>query len=151
MSGTFGYELDPGKLSNEDKEEIKKQIATFRKHYDLIQNGKYYRLSEIKEDYYEAWQFASEDGSEALLNVVVTSPQPNPTLMNIRLKGLEPGAVYEMTDESEEYHVESFYKDTSDNAGRRVFSGDALMNAGYTLPWAFGDYPAYQLHFRKIR
>ena len=151
MSGTFGYELDPGKLSDEDKEEIKEQISIFKKYYDLIQHGLYFRLTEIKHDYYEAWQFASEDGSEALLNVVVTQVQPNPTLMNIRLKGLDPDAVYELTDESEKYRVESFYGFTPESKPRFTFTGEALMNAGYTLPWAFGDYPAAQLYFRKIR
>ena len=151
MSGTFGYELDPGKLSEEDKNEIREQINIFKKYYDLIQNGRYYRLSEIKEDYYEAWQFASDDGSEALLNVVVTQVQPNPALINLKLKGLDPDGVYEMTDESEKYHIESVYGYELDSAPRNTFSGDALMNAGYTLPWQFGDYPATQLHFRKIR
>ena len=151
MSGTFGYELDPGKLSDEDKEAIKRQIGTFKKHYDLIQDGRYYRLSEIKEDYYEAWQFASEDGCEALLNVVVTSPQPNPTLMNIKLKGLESDAVYEMTDESEEYRAEELSYITGESEEKNIFTGEALMNAGYTLPWAFGNYAAIQMHFRKIR
>ena len=151
MSGTFGYELDPGKLSDEDKDAIKRQIGTFKKHYDLIQDGRYYRLSEIKEDYYEAWQFASEDGGEALLNVVVTSPQPNPTLMNIKLKGLEADAVYEITDESEEYRAEELSYITGVSEAKNTVTGEALMNAGYTLPWAFGDYAAIQMHFRKIR
>ena len=151
MSGTFGYELDPGKLSDEDKNEIREQISIFKKYYDLIQNGRYYRLSQIKEDYYEAWQFASDDGSEALLNVVVTQVQPNPALINLKLKGLDPDGVYEMTDESEKYHIESVYGYEMDSAPRNTFSGDALMNAGYTLPWQFGDYPATQLHFKKIR
>ena len=27
-----------------------------------------------------------------------------------------------------------------------MFRGDALMEAGYTLPMVFGDYPAVMLH-----
>ena len=38
------------KLSEEDKAEIREQIGIFKKYYDLIQNGLYYRLTEIKED-----------------------------------------------------------------------------------------------------
>ena len=149
MSGTFGYELDPAKLSAEEKAEIKEQIALFKKHYDLIQNGLYYRLTKIKEDYYEAWQFVSEDRSETLLNVVVTDTQPNPTLMNIKLKGLDPDAVYEMTDESGQDSVENVYISSADRELKYSFRGAALMNGGITLPWAFGDYPATQLYFRK--
>lgn len=150
MSGTFGYELDPGKLSDSDKEEIRDQIAIFKKYYDLIQNGLYYRLSKIKEDYYEAWQFASEDRSEALLNVVVTDPQPNPTLINLKLKGLDPDAFYELTDESGNEGVENIYVSLEEREPKNKFKGAALMNAGYTLPWAYGDYAAMQLYFRKI-
>lgn len=149
MSGTFGYELDPGSLSDEDKAWIKDQIKTFREFYDLIQDGFYYRLTSINEDYYEAWEFAAEDGSEALLNVVVTETQPNPTLMNIRLRGLDPEATYEMTDVTEKYQRKASFT-IPEEEGRNVFRGDALMNAGYTLPWAFGDYPAMQLHFRRV-
>lgn len=150
MAGTFGYELNPAKLSEEDRAQIRDQIATFTKHYDLIQGGLYYRLTTLKEDPYEAWEFASEDGSETLLNVVVTSAQPNQTLINIRLKGLDPEGLYEMTDEAGKYlYKMSLYGEQG--KGRREFRGDALMNAGYTFPMVFGDYPAMQLHFRRIR
>ena len=150
MPGTFGYELDPAKLSAEEKEEIRDQIRIFRKYYDLIQSGLYYRLTELREFPYEAWEFAAEDGSEALLNVVVTDTQPNQTLINIRLKGLDPEATYELTDESEQYlvHVGPF---TPEGKGRTYIAGDALMNAGYTFPWVSGDYAAMQIHFRKVK
>lgn len=151
MSGTFGYELDPEKLSEEEKAEVREQIRIFKNHYDLIQGGDYYRLTEIKEDYYEAWEFASGDGAEALLNVVVTDVQPNPTLMSIKLKGLDPDAVYEMIDESKQFHDAVFFTEPVENEPKHEFTGAALMNAGYTLPWAFGNYPAIQIHFRKIR
>ena len=152
MSGTFGYELDPGKLTDEDKSEIKEQIKEFKKYYDLIQNGMYYRLTEIKEDYYEAWEFAAEDGSEALLNVVATDVQPNPALMHIKLKGLDPDAVYEIDDDDLKKYTEGFPTYLlADSVDIKQLTGDALMNAGYTLPWAFGTYPAFQLHFRKVR
>ncbi len=146
MSGTFGYELDPGKLSDDEKAEIREQISLFKKHCGLIHSGLYYRLTKIKEDFYEAWEFVSEDGSEALLNVVVTDPQPNSPLMNIKLKGLDPDGVYVLNDESMSKHV---YAEAHNPEGeeRTQISGDALMNGGYTLPWLAGDYPAAQVYF----
>ena len=71
--------------------------------------------------------------------------------MNIKLKGLDPEAVYEMTDESEEYRAEAIFMNAAPREPKTRFTGKALMNAGYTLPWAFGDYPAIQMHFRKIK
>lgn len=132
MSGTFGYELDPGKLSYEEKEQMKEQIYLFKKYYDLIQNGKYYRLTEIKEECYEAWQFASKDQKEALLNVVITNTQPNPTLMNIHLKGLDEEGIYQ------------------EEGTQKTYLGSALMYGGYTFPWVTGDYPAMQVHFVRV-
>ena len=149
MAGTFGYELDPAKLSTKDKETIKDQIRIFTQYYALIQSGLYYRLSSIGEDYYEAWEYAAEDGSEAMLNVVVTNVQPNPTLINVRLKGLDKDAVYELTDESAKYMLKVPMLKSIDNSGRR-YTGAALMNAGYTLPRLVSDYPAVQLHFRRV-
>ena len=149
MSGTFGYELDPSKLSEQEKEEVRGQIRIFKEHYDLIQNGLHYRLTEIDENPYEAWQFAAEDRSEALLNVVLTDIQPNPALINIRLKGLDPAAIYELTDESAAHHqlVES---EIPYDAWKKRFTGAGLMNGGYTLPYVRGDYPAFQMYFRKV-
>ena len=71
MAGTFGYELDPGKLSEEEKEEVRKQITAFKKYYELIQEGDYFRLTDpARDEHYAAWEFADQEGKEALLSVV---------------------------------------------------------------------------------
>jgi len=44
MSGTFGYELDPTKLSEAELSEIRKEIGQFKELYELLENGDYYRL-----------------------------------------------------------------------------------------------------------
>ena len=78
MSGTFGYELDLGKLKRAECTAVKNQIKRFKRLNDLIRTGDYYRLTDPAENaYFTAWQFAAEDGSEAQLNQVVTHPQPN--------------------------------------------------------------------------
>ncbi len=45
MSGTFGYELNPENLSDDDKEKIRLQIARRKEVAELIHSGKYYRLT----------------------------------------------------------------------------------------------------------
>jgi alpha-galactosidase len=133
MSGALGYELDLEKVSAEDKEEIKRQIAQYHQDEELIHEGLYYRLTDISGDlYYTAWQIVSEDRSCSLVNLVVTNPQPNPAPLHIRLRGLDPDGLYRI---EEDVHVRS---------------GAALMNGGYTFPPMQGDYPAIQLHlFRE--
>ena len=133
MSGSFGYELDPQKLSEEEKEEIRRQICQFRRHRDLIFFGDYYRLTNaMTDDYFTAWQFAAKDGSAALLNVVVVAPKANPYPIHVQLKGLQPEALYRETERGS------------------VYSGAALMHGGYTLPIMTGDYPGFQCRFERI-
>ena len=55
MSGTFGYELDLNKLSEDEKEEIKEQIEEFHKYYWLIQKGTYYRLTDETQEMVAIW------------------------------------------------------------------------------------------------
>lgn len=128
MSGAFGYELDLTKLPESDKEAIRKQVQRYHQDEVLIHQGSYYRLTDVTKGYFTAWQIVSEDKSKSLVNLVITSPQPNPEPLHIRFKGLDPNA---------NYHIEESDK---------VISGAALMNGGYTYPVMHGDYPAMQLH-----
>ena len=147
MSGTFGYELDPRKLSDEEKTVIKKQIGEFNRFYDLIQRGRYYRITkESQERSYVAWQFVSEDGSEALLNLVMTDVEGNPNIPFVRLKGLDENAEYEIdfVKSSRAATAESSLKE--ETVGQK-FSGSALMNGGYATGPMFGVYPAMMVHF----
>ena len=133
MSGTFGYELDPALLSAEEKNAIRDQLARQRKYDALIRGGDYYRLTDPRDaKRIAAWQLVAPDKSEALLNVVVTHPEANPRPLHLRLKGLDPDASYQLDSDA------------------RVYSGAALMYGGCTLDALFGDYPAAQLHFRRI-
>ena len=133
MSGSFGYELDPGKLGDGEKEEIRGQIERFFQHRDLIFYGDYYRLTNaMTDDFFTAWQFAAKDGSAALLNVVVVAPKANPYPIHVWLKGLHPEAMYKETETG------------------RVYSGAALMYGGITMPIMTGDYPGFQCRFERI-
>lgn len=129
MSGTFGYELDLKKLSDEEKEEVREQIIHFRKYADLIQTGDYYRLSSPFEDAYTAWQFVSEDQTRALFNVVLTEIYGNADVTYVKLRGLDPEKVYVEQQSGKEY------------------SGQLLMEAGINVPTVPGEYQAYQMEF----
>lgn len=129
MAGTFGYELDPGKLEEWEKDRIREQNRQYKKYAELIQKGDYYRLSDPFEDQYGAWMFVSEDQKRALLNVVMLEVHGNMTVNYVRLKGLEPKALYE------------------DTASGKCYYGAALMEAGLPLPVEMGEYRAYQMEF----
>lgn len=127
MAGTFGYELDPMKLSEEEKEQIRGQIETFKGYYDLIQDGKYYRLSAPKSDSgYCVWEFAAEDGSEALVSIVAERIHPNSAPLYVKLRGLAEDKYYVLDGER--------------------YLGAALMNAGICIPKADYEYQSMNLH-----
>ena len=62
MSGTFGYELDVTKISDDDKYAIKEQIEEFNKYNPLVRTGDYYRIGDpFANDRFDAWQFVAKD------------------------------------------------------------------------------------------
>lgn len=132
MAGTFGYELDPNKTTPEEREVIKRQVAFFKEHYDLIQLGDYYRLTDpFANGPYTAWEQVSPDRREALVSLVTTSLQAAAPFRTLRLKGLDPALTYRVN-------------------GQEAYPGDMLMNAGYPLPVFQGDYQSLQLYLSAV-
>ena len=129
MSGTFGYEMDPGKLTKEEKQEIRSQAAEYHMYAPLIQNGLYYRLSNPFEEAVGAWAFVSEDQREVLLNVVMLENHANMTVSYVKLQGLRADAVYK------------------EQSSGKSYEGAALMQAGIPMPVEQGEYRAYQMYF----
>lgn len=128
MAGTFGYELNLGKLSEEEKLEIRLQVEEYRKFAPLIQTGLYYRLSDPAREEYAAWAFVSEDQKEVLLNVVLQEIHGNMTVNYVKLQGLKCSAIYRDTETGKSYN------------------GAALMEAGIPMPVEMGEFKAYQTH-----
>lgn len=117
--GSFGYELDPAKLSAEDEAIIRGQIAEYHKTYDLIHYGDLYRLiSPWNDPYRVAWSFVDEQKTTAMVTVVI---KHGTTARNffLKLKGL---------------NADSFYR--CEETGQ-ICSGALLMNGGLNL----SDYP----------
>ena len=132
MAGTFGYELDPAKMTDEERREIREQIVEYKKYAQLVQNGLYYRLSNPFAEEIGAWEFASEDGKEVLVNVVMLEIHGNMTVNYVKMKGLCAG---------------QFYKDS--NTGK-IYPAEALMEVGIPMPLEFGEYKAYQIYLEMV-
>ena len=115
MCGTFGYELDPRKLTDEEKELVKEQIRTHRKLNKLVREGDLYRLIAPTEDHFRcAWQFVSPDKKETSVTSVIMR-RPETEFYVLRLRGLDPNAMYRDQETGE------------------VYSGALLMHAGLNL------------------
>lgn len=147
MNGTFGYELDPNKLTDEEKEEIREQIACFKQHRNLIANGDYYRLNDPQESDFCAWQYADREGREALLGFARPHVRANCAPVRLRLFGLEENAVYRLDDFRCSYPKNKANGPETDCMTGRTFTGAQLMYAGFVLPRLSGDCPAMLVHF----
>jgi len=151
MSGAFGYELDPRRLTEEERALVRSQIDRYHRWQALILRGRCYRLGDGRGDF-AAWEFAEEDGSRALVSVVVTRTRANTHGEHIRLRGLRPDARYRLSEfhiEGQRIVLESARLDRA-SATERVLTGASLMYAGYTLPPLQGDYPSAQLLFTRV-
>ena len=133
QSGTFGYELNPDQLTDAEKKEVMDQIAAYHRYARLIAGGDYYRLNDLDDDCgFSAWMFAAKDGSEALVDLVITHTRANGPFPFMKLQGLIPDAKYRL------------------DGMKQILSGAALMNGGFSFPLKWGDHHAYQLYLKKI-
>lgn len=131
LAGTFGYELDVTKLSEEDKAAIPGQIALYKKYGQLVRSGDLYRISSIFDDpEYHALMFVAKDKSEALVEYFQVLGRPNRRSRRIKLKGLDPSALY-------------FEEQTPE----KTISGAALMNCGINICGLWGDCQSVIFHY----
>lgn len=132
LHGTFGYEMDLTKLTEEEIAIAKEQCKDYHKYYNVIQYGDLYRLITPWKDHSRAaWSFVSEDKRESLVTFVVLRSRPKERYY-LRLAGLDPNRRYR------------------EEASGRIYGGDTLMNAGLCLHESLHDYDARIFHFIAV-
>lgn len=134
MWGTFGYELDPRKLTDEERAIAREQVKDYHKYYWLIRKGDLYRLiSPFENPYRAAWMIVAEDKSEALFTLVTMRDEIYAHRV-LKLRGLDPTKYYQEETTGE------------------VYSGALLMNAGIVISnLARGDGNSAVLHFTEVK
>ena len=129
--GAFGYELDLSKLSVEEKEQVKGQIANYKHIQELILDGDLYRLSDPFTSDYFCELVVSKDKTKAYVVGERARVRPHDRPRRIRLKGL---------DENRRYLIEQL---------NVTASGKALMQAGVTVPY-LGDFGSWMWNIKEI-
>ena len=111
----FGYELDLGKISDEEKEEIKQQIAFVKENRELITKGTFYRLLSPFEGDETSWMVVSKDKKKAIVGYYRERQPSNAPYKRLYLKGL---------DDQTQYRI---------NEDENLYYGDELMYAGMII------------------
>ncbi len=131
LSGSFGYELDLNKISEDEKEMVREQIAEFHKYYSLTHEGTYYRLTSPGGRFC-AWEFVDEQKDHALQTLVMTSAEGNPLPVHTVIKGLSPDKYYHCS------------------ANNQIHSGRTWMGAGLTLSRVPEEYESVLIEWNVV-
>jgi alpha-galactosidase len=111
MGGSFGLELDPTDMSEDEREEIPKLIELAERLNPIVVTGDLWRLNLPEDSNWPSALFVAADGSQAVMFVFQLAPRVNHIIPRVKLQGLDPHA---------EYCVD----------GHGPFSGSVLMNVG---------------------
>ena len=147
MSGTFGLELDPAAMSEEEKKEVRRYIDLYRRHAGLIRTGIYHRLRPDNDrDSLYAWEICAADGSGALLFAAETDPQANPKALTFYLRGLQDEARYRLVSAETGSDSESGLPLPGE-----IYTGAELMNGAFAIRPFTGKVPAAMYCFERIQ
>jgi alpha-galactosidase len=121
-------------MSEEEKEQVKEQIAIYKEIRPVVQFGDFYRLLSPFEDNFTAWMYVSEDKTEAVVFFYKILATPNAPLIRFSLEGLNPW-----------YHYSVSGYDS-------IVSGEQMMNFGLNVPsqLAWGDFTSMLCHLKAI-
>lgn len=129
MGGSFGFELNPSEMSQEERDMVPELISLYEEINPIIVTGDLYRLSLPSESNYPAALFITPDGNKAVLFYFQIKSTINTGWPILRLQGLDPSATYKV-----------------DNNG--TFSGATLMNSGISYNFR-GDFDSKLVMLEK--
>lgn len=121
MFGTFGYELDPNKLTEEDIKMVKEANKLYLDNEKLIDYGDYYSLINPNENNFVSWEIISKDKDEAVI-FFMNYRHSNWRSRFIKLKGLDPN------------------KDYLNDLDNKIYKGDFYMNVGLNLSFGMDNF-----------
>jgi alpha-galactosidase len=153
MSANFGFELDVRRLDPDSRAEIAAQIAFYKRHRRLLQFGRFTRLESPFEGNRAAWIFTDAARSEALV-VAVRLEAGLGREAPVRLRGLDPEAVYEVVRVGRERSGPAAggspaHLTEADTPAR--LTGAELASAGIALDFPPGDYTAVMCYLERAR
>lgn len=101
--GAFGYELDVNKMTEEEIEQVKKQVEYYKEYRKLFQQGKFYRILNPFEGNEVSWIVVNEDKSEAIGLYGQRLNRVNGSWLKVKMTGLEEDTLYSVTYDDYQY------------------------------------------------
>ena len=123
--GATGYELDTTKITPEELEEVKTQVADYHEMEELVLHGDLYRLESTFDSNYFAMQLVSRDKKSSHITAMRALCRPNDEHKRIFPRGLDEKAVYEVVNKEYDLCLR--------------LSGAAIMRVGLVLPLKTAD------------
>lgn len=121
LGGSFGYELDPRKLTADEQADMKKQVLYAKETENTRLHGAFYRLLSPFEGNETAWISVSPDQKDAVFTYVRAQITANVPPSLVRLAGLNPEWKYTVQETGES------------------FGGDEMMYSGVLCRVGQGD------------
>lgn len=139
LAGTFGYELDITKLSEEERKIIPHQIELYKKYSDIVRNGDYWRIASYSENHeFDCWACISKDKNKALITFVQVLNHPNFKKRFIKVKGICAESNYLV-----------HYLDDEQNSKPLELKGSTIINAGIPVSRDWGDFQGKLIYLEK--
>ena len=130
MGGSFGFEMDPSTLTQDERSVLPSLLALAARVAPIV-SGDIYRLALPDESNWPATLFLADDASAGALFHFQLKSAVNEDTPRIRLQGLDAGALYSFDGE------------------QKPLSGLTLMNRGMQFHLE-GDYQSQILVFKRV-
>ena len=130
MTGSFGFELDPAELEQDERDAIPGLVALGERVNPIVLQGDMWRLQLPEDSNWPAALFITPDGSQAVLFYFQVRALFNAAYPRLRLRGL---------DAESRYDVE----------GLGQFGGAALMSQGIAVDFE-GDYDSRVMFITRL-
>lgn len=139
LAGTFGYELDITKLSEEDRKIIPQQIELYKKYSDIVRNGDYWRIASYSDNHdFDCWACISKDKNKALITFVQVLNHPNFKTRFIKVNGICAESNYSV-----------HYLDDEKYSKPLELKGSTIINAGIPVSRDWGDFQGKLIFIEK--
>jgi len=131
MCGNFGYELDLTAFTDEEKVQVREQIALYKELRTFVQTADMYRVANPFDSNTAAWVFVSEDGKDIFAAYFRILARVNGPVQRMKFAGLDESAYYEVVGEG------------------KVYTGAELMNIGLVTE-LHGDFQSITWRLKKL-